>query len=213
MLRTSRFSLDVTRRCQAEGGYTLVELIVVMVLLGVILGALISGFTTAIQAETDQTARANDRESAREALERMRKDIHCASGAEAQPTLDSLGNPTGTGYTLQLAVTQSQCLGVTTGSNGVQWCSVSVGGSSTRYQVFRTTSGNCNATDATFQVDYITSFGAITGGNFWSLPACSTGRLQAVSVNLPVNQYPLTKPNETYDLADTIAMRNAPACP
>jgi len=103
--------------------------------------------------------------------------------------------------------------GVTTASNGVQWCSVSVGGSSTRYQVFRTTTGNCNATDATFQVDYITSFGSITGGNYWSLPACSTGRLQAVSVNLPVNQYPVTKPNETYDLADTIAMRNAPACP
>jgi len=213
VLRKSRFFLGVTRRCRAEAGYTPVELIVVMVVLGVILGALISGFTTAMRAETDQTARANNRESAREALERMRKDIHCSSGAEAQPTLDSLGNPTGTGYTLQLAVTQSQCLGVTTASNGVQWCSVSVGGSTTRYQVFRTTTGTCNATDATFQVDYITNFGSITGGNFWSLPACSTGRLQAVSVSLPVNQYPVTKPNETYDLADTIAMRNAPACP
>jgi hypothetical protein len=30
---------------------------------------------------------------------------------------------------------------------------------------------------------------------------------------MPVNQYPVTQPNETYDLADTIAMRNAPACP
>ena len=213
MLRRSRFSLGVARRCQAEAGYTLVELIVVMALLGIILGALVGGFTTAIRAETDQTVRANDRESAREVLERMRKDIHCASGAAAQPTLDSLGNPTGTGYTLQLAVTQSQCLGVTTGSNGVQWCSVSVGGSTTRYQVFRTTTGTCNAASATFQVDYVTNFGAITGGNFWSLPACSTGRLQAVSVNMPVNQYPVTQPNETYDLADTIAMRNAPACP
>ena len=213
MLRKRRFSLDVTRYGPAEAGYTLVELIVVMALLGIILGALVNGFATAIRAETEQTARANDRESAREALERMRKDIHCASGAEAQPTLDSLGNPTGTGYTLQLAVTQSQCLGVTTASNGVQWCSVSVGGSTTRYEVFRTTTGTCNATDATFQVDYVTNFGAITGGNLWSLPACSTGRLQAVSVSLPVNQNPVTQPSETYDLADTIAMRNAPACP
>jgi type II secretory pathway pseudopilin PulG len=213
VLRRNRFFLDVTRRCRVDAGSTLVELIVVMALLGIILAALIGGFTTAIRAETEQTARANDRESAREAFERMRKDIHCASGAEAQPTLDSLGNPTGTGYTLQLSVTQSQCLGVTTASNGVQWCSVLVGGSSTRYQVFRTTSGNCNATDALFQVDYITNFGSITGGNLWSLPPCSTGRLQAVSVNMPVNQNPVTQPQETYDLADTIAMRNAPACP
>ena len=66
-----------------------------MALLAVVLAALVGGFTTAIRAEVDQTARANDRESAREALERMRKDIHCASGAEAQPTLDALGNPRG----------------------------------------------------------------------------------------------------------------------
>jgi type II secretory pathway pseudopilin PulG len=203
----------VTRCGPAEDGSTLVELIIVMALLAIVLAALVGGFTTAIRAEVSQTARANDRESAREALERMRKDIHCASGAEAQPTLDALGNPTGTGYTLQLSVTQGQCLGVTNASNGVQWCSVSVGGSTTRYQVFRTTSGNCNASDALFQVDYVTSYGAITGGNFWSLPACSTGRLQAVSVSLPVNQNPVKQPGETYDLADTIAMRNAPACP
>ena len=128
VLPKRRISLDFSRCGPAESGSTLVELIVVMALLAVILAALVGGFTTAIRAEVDQTARANDRESAREALERMRKDIHCASGAADQPTLDALGNPTGTGYTLQLAVTQSQCLGVTTASNGVQWCSVSVGG-------------------------------------------------------------------------------------
>ena len=213
MLRKPRLVLDVTRRFSAQAGYTLIELLVVMTLLGVIMGALASGFTSATRTMTDQTARANDRESAREALERMRTDIHCASGAEAQPTLDSFGNPTGTGYTLQLAVTQGQCTGVTNLSNGVQWCSASVGGSSTRYAIYRTTSGNCGPSDALFQVDYITNLGSITGGNFWSLPPCSTGRLQAVTVNMPVNQTPVTRPDATYDLVDTIAMRNAPGCP
>ena len=47
----------------------------------------------------------------------------------------------------------------------------------------------------------------------WSLPTCSSGRLQSVTVNMPVNQTPLTEPNATYDLTDTIAMRNAPTCP
>lgn len=196
-----------------QAGYTLIELLVVMTLLSIVMALLTSGFTTATRAETEQTARANDRESAREALERMRTDIHCASAAEAQPTLDALGNPTGTGYTLQLSVTQNQCLGVTNLSNGVQWCSVSVGGSTVRYAIYRTTSGNCGPADALFQVDYITSYGSITGGNFWSLPVCSTGRLQSVTVNMPVNQTPVTEPTATYDLVDTIAMRNALACP
>ncbi|HZO34162.1 MAG TPA: type II secretion system protein [Gaiellaceae bacterium] len=213
MLRSPRLVLAVTRRLSAQAGYTLVELLVVMALLGVVMGALADGFASASKTETDEVARADDQESAREVLERMRTDIHCASGAEAQPTLDSLGNPTGTGYTLQLSVTQNQCAGVTTGSNGVQWCSVSVGGSTTRYAVYRTTSGNCGPADALFEVDYITSYGSITGGNFWSLPSCSTGRLQAVTVNLPVNRTPVTRPDATYDLTDTIAMRNAPACP
>jgi prepilin-type N-terminal cleavage/methylation domain-containing protein len=205
--------VDVTRRFSAQAGYTLIELLVVMTLLALVMGSLASGFTSATRSMTDQTARANDRESAREALERMRTDIHCASGAAAQPNVDALGNPTGTGYTLQLSVTQNQCSGVTSLSNGVQWCSFSVGGSTTRYAIYRTTSGNCGPADALFQVDYITNLGSITGGNYWSLPACSSGRLQAVAVNMPVNQTPVTRPGATYDLADTIAMRNAPGCP
>lgn len=213
MLRKPRSPLDATRALSGQAGYTLIELLVVMTLLGIVMTMLATGFTTATRAETEQTARANDRESAREAMERMRKDIHCSSGAAAQPTLDALGNPTGTGYTLQLSVTQNQCLGVTSLSNGVQWCSVSVGGSSVRYAIYRTTSGNCGPADALFQVDYITSYGSVTGGNFWSLPACTTGRLQSVAVNMPVNQTPITEPSATYDLIDTIAMRNAPTCP
>lgn len=212
MLRKPRLALHVTRRLSAQAGYTLIELVVVMAVLGIVMGALADGFASASKTETDQVARADDQQAARQVLERMRTDIHCASGAEAQATLDALGNPTGTGYTLQLSVTQNQCPGVTTGSNGVQWCSVSVGGSTTRYAVYRTTSGNCGPADALFEVDYITSYGAITGGNFWSLPACSTGRLQAVTVNLPVNRTPVSRPDATYDLTDTIAMRNAPAC-
>ena len=146
-------------------------------------------------------------------LERLRKDIHCASGAEAQPTLDAFGNPTGTGYTLQLSVTQNQCLGVTNQSNGVQWCSVSVGGSPTRYAVYRTISGDCSAVDAVFEVDYLTNTTGVTGGNFWSLPTCSSGRLQTVAVTLPVNRDAQNHPGRTYVLSDSIAMRNAPACP
>jgi prepilin-type N-terminal cleavage/methylation domain-containing protein len=205
--------LEARRRVSAEAGYTLLEMLIVMALLAIVMAALATGFVSATRAEADQISRANNQESAREVLERMRRDIHCANAAQAQPTLDSLGNPTGTGYTLQLSVGQNQCPGVTNLSNGVQWCTVSVGGSTTRYQVFRTISGTCNAATALFEVDYITSTAAVTGGNIWSVTPCSSGRLQAVTVNMPVNENPVTKPGETYDLMDSIAMRNAQACP
>src|SRR4051794_32877142 len=195
MLRKSHLPSRLTRPLSSGAGYTLIEVIVVMVLLGVIMGALVDGFASASSAQADQSARATDQETARAVLQRMRKDIHCASSAEAQPTLDAFGNPTGTGYTLQLSVSQGQCLGVTDQSNGVQWCSVSVGGSSVRYAIYRTISGNCSATDAVFEVDYVTNYGSVTAGNFWSLPACSTGRLQSVAVAMPVNQNPVTRPN------------------
>ena len=208
-----RLFLGHLRASTAQNGYTLVEVLVVMTLLGVVMGALADGFASASKTEADQTARASNQETAREVLQRMRKDIHCASGAKAQPTLDALGVPTGTGYTLQLSVSQGQCLGVTNESNGVQWCSSSVGGSSTRYAVYRTISGDCSAADALFEVDHVTNYGAITGGNIWSLAPCSSGRLQAVTVNMPVNEQPVTQPARTYDLTDTVAMRNAPACP
>ena len=85
-------------RFSAQAGYTLIELLVVMTLLGLIMGALASGFTSATRTMTYQTRPSERPRVGPERLsERMRTDIHCASGAEAQPTLDALGNPTGTG--------------------------------------------------------------------------------------------------------------------
>ena len=69
------------RRAFGQAGYTLIETLVVMTILVVVIGALADGFTSASKTQTDQTARADDQESARQALDRLRKDIHCASAA------------------------------------------------------------------------------------------------------------------------------------
>jgi prepilin-type N-terminal cleavage/methylation domain-containing protein len=182
----------------SESGYTLPELLVVMVILLIVLGALTSGFVSAQNAEMDSVARADDQQAARQTLERMRKDIHCASGATVQQTSG--------GYVLNLTETANICAGVTTSSSGVQWCSVSVGGSTTRYAIYRTITGSCDASDAVFQVDYITN------AQVWSLPACTTGQLPTVAINMPVNRDIATIPGQTYELSDTIALRNANAC-
>jgi type II secretory pathway pseudopilin PulG len=179
------------------------ETLVVMTLLLIVIGALADGFTSATKTETDQTARADDQEAARQALDRLRKDIHCASAASVTP------NSSG-GQTLNLTVNPGYCVAVTTGgqagvnlSDGVQWCTIPIGTSGTRFGLYRTIVHACDAADAVFQVDHVTQ------ANVWT-PACgpNDSHLQAVAIDLPVNRDAATRPGRTYELTDSISLRN-----
>jgi prepilin-type N-terminal cleavage/methylation domain-containing protein len=199
----NRLKLRLLRRIKEERGYTLVELLIVMLILGIILAALTDSFASATKAEVDQTNRATDQQSARQALDRMRLDIHCASSAIGPVvTLDAGGNPNG--YKIQFNETGGQCLGVAP-STAVQWCTLSLGTS--RYGLYRENDGNCDGLGSTFLVDYLTT------ANPWNVPACSTGRYPTVQVDLNVNRDPIKRPGRTYELKDAIAERNALICP
>lgn len=177
-----------------QAGYTLIETLVVLSLLVVVIGAIADGFVSASHAEVDQTSRASDQQNARQALERLRRDIHCASSAIVVPGVNS--------SKLLLSVNPGQCLGVSSGSDGVQWCTASVNGSTTRYALYRTVVTACDSADAVFQVDYLTS------PDIWT-KACSTDHLAGVTVSMPVNRDPVKRPGRTYTAADTISLRNA----
>ena len=104
-----------------QGGFTLVELLVVMVILLTVLAALTGSYVSATVAQVDQTRRFDAQENARQALDRMRKDIHCGHGV-TDPYLNESG-----GYTLVLTETNvsgtAECPGlVQTNSSAVQWC-------------------------------------------------------------------------------------------
>jgi hypothetical protein len=130
----------------------------------------------------------------------MRRDIHCANAASIQKTTDGGGNVTAS--KLLLSVNPGQCLGVTSGTDGVEWCTSSVGGSTTRYALYRTVVTSCDAADAVFQVDYLTS------PDIWS-NACSTDLLAGITVKMPVNRDPVNRPKRKYTASDTISLRNA----
>jgi prepilin-type N-terminal cleavage/methylation domain-containing protein len=196
------------RRALGQAGYTLMETLVVMTILVIVIGAIADGFTSASKTETDQTARADDQEAARQALDRLRRDIHCASAATVAAT-DPL-NPQ-KGYTLNLTVGPTQCLAVTAGtgagvggtSDGVQWCTVWINNSTTRYALYRTIVHSCDAADAVFQVDHVTRadvWGFVCGDN--------DSHLESVSIDLPVNRDIANRPGRTYELTDKIALRN-----
>src|SRR5438067_11410283 len=92
MTRRLRNALETARQ---EHGYTLVELLIVMLIMLVVIGALVDGFASASKAEVDQSNRAGDQQSARQALALMRLDIHCALSAQTPTAIvDGFGNTT-----------------------------------------------------------------------------------------------------------------------
>ena len=69
------------RRLGRERGYSLVEMLIVMSILGVVMGSLTTVFVQASNAEFDMNARFQAQLTGRLALDKMRREVHCASVA------------------------------------------------------------------------------------------------------------------------------------
>jgi prepilin-type N-terminal cleavage/methylation domain-containing protein len=81
-----------------ERGYSLIELLQVMIILGVVMGALTTLFVRASNAELDMNRRFQAQQQARVAVDRMRREIHCSSGI----------SPTGASGTISVTI-PGQC--------------------------------------------------------------------------------------------------------
>src|SRR5690348_16579216 len=145
-------------RLAGERGYTLIEVLVVIAVLLFVIGALVDVFSSASKAEVDQSRRAGDQQAARQAMDRMRKDIHCATNATVSQVLDGAGNPTNA-WLLDLPIPVGCLVDLPAGASGVQWCTAPIGASSIRYGLYRTfntpANTSCDAANAEFQVDYL----------------------------------------------------------
>jgi prepilin-type N-terminal cleavage/methylation domain-containing protein len=193
-------------RPAAEHGFTLIEMLVVMAVMLVILASLTAAYVSAQTAQVDQTRRFDAQENARQALDRMRKDIHCAHGVTDPYANDS------NGFTIVMTETntagQEECPNlVQTNSSGVQWCTIPVGGATDRYKLYRENDPDqqCDGQDATFMTDYLTR------GDIWASPTCISSQYPTVEVTMPVDVDPTKKPG-SYELSDQIALRNADIC-
>ena len=191
-----------------EDGFTLVECLAVILLMGILLGPLVGSFVSVMSAQARQGNVVMAQENARLALERMRKDIHCAHSVGV-PASNSSG-----GTTLVLNETNTsgtaECPGLLAqNSSSVQWCTVPVTGFSNRYQLFREDDPDtsCNGSQSTFEVDYLSQ------PSIWSTPACTGGQYPTVSVNFALDVATLSTTEGSYNLDDQIALRNATPCP
>jgi prepilin-type N-terminal cleavage/methylation domain-containing protein len=182
------------RRLRREAGYTLIEMLTVLVIMSVVTASLTTLFVQASNAESDMNNRFQAQLTARLALDKMRREVHCASVA----------TPTGVSSSVTLTV-PSYCK---TGGGSVTWCTRSV--STNRYALYRVAGSTC--TGGVMWADYLTpSSGAAACSGalcvFNYVPQ-SLSSLATLKVDLPVNLKP-SKTVELYELADDIVLRNS----
>jgi prepilin-type N-terminal cleavage/methylation domain-containing protein len=181
-----------------EQGYSLIELLVTMVILSIVLASLTTVFLSGTSAEASLNRRFQAQQSARMGLDRIRTDIHCATGAQAQ-TINTFPG-------VKLAV--GNCYAATP---TISWCAVLVTASPVRYALYRSpTTGatTCTSSDAArlLIADYLTTSNAFTTATIQQFT------LQRVGVDFKVSVNATSSTTDVYELTDSIVARNAPRC-
>jgi prepilin-type N-terminal cleavage/methylation domain-containing protein len=197
-MRLRRYAAAAGRRLAAEGGYSLSELMVVLVIIGIVLGALTQLFVSASTAQVDMTRRFEAQQDMRLALDQLRREIHCAKAVAGSPPTSSIVITLG-----------SYCPSNSTGAEvQITWCTKDKNGNAppgagAPYSLWRHSGSACTGTGRK-EADYLTIHQVFTA---YIAPASAT--LGKLSVELPVD----VKPNDAkqrYVLKDDIVLRNTP---
>jgi len=171
------------RHLRGEAGFSLTEMITVMAILGIVLSALAGMFHAGVRAEVRASSEFKAQQNARLALDRLRRELHCASAISA-----TNGVPVNT-VTVTLPA-------VCTGSDTtVTYATATV--ASGNWKLTRTG----DSTGATDVADYLTTSTPFT----YYAPA--SGTLGRLSVDIPVNVNP-TDTSTEWRLQDDIVLRN-----
>ena len=179
----------VFRRLRSRGGYTLIELVVVLSIFMIIVTALTQLFTSGARAELDMNRRFQAQQQARLALDRMRRELHCADSIT--PGTDADGDGNVASITVSLP---SQCPSAKGVATTVVYDTISAG--TNRWKVRRTQSG------ATIPIaDYLTNDDVFK----YTAPSSATRGL--LHVDFPVNIYP-NEGWKQWRLVDDIVLRN-----
>ena len=174
----------LVRRWSCGRGYTLIETLTVMAILSTVLTGLTTLFAAGSKSELEQTRRFEAQLNARLGLDKLRREIHCASAV----------TPTGPATAVTLTL-PAQCSG---GGGTITWCAL---GSASRYGLHRSSAGACDVSDPKY-VDYLTS------NAVFDYVAQTTSSLAKLKVSLPVDVTPANSVG-AYKLEDAIALRNS----
>ena len=186
--------LRLLRALRGERGYSLIEMLIVLSIMSVVMGALTTVFVQASNSELDMNNRFQAQQESRLALDKMRREVHCGSVA----------TPAGSSSSVTLTL-PAYCK---TGSGSITWCTRNV--STNRYALYRVVGATCSG--GVKWADYLvpTSSAAVCSGTLciFTYQAQSTSSLAKLHVDFPVNVKP-SKSVELYELADDIVLRNS----
>jgi prepilin-type N-terminal cleavage/methylation domain-containing protein len=169
-------------RLSPESGYSLIELLTVMAIMGLVIGGITTLFVQGSNAQIDMNRRFVAQQEVRVAIDKLRRDAHCSIKAS---------KPTSTTYVLFSDPCQS--------GGVVSWCTVQVGSTGV-YKLYRSTTSTCDATSIMYAENLIT-------GTVFTYVQQNTDHLASLKVDLSSNVKP-TMTRETYELADTVVLRN-----
>jgi prepilin-type N-terminal cleavage/methylation domain-containing protein len=195
------FVHKLRRRLASEGGYTLVEMVTVMAMMGVVMGGITSLFVSGINAEADQNNRFQAQLNARLSLDKIRREVHCANSVTLSGTVVTLN-----GVSWYPTMTENPSAW---GGTQYTWCTASI--SSTQYRLFRQSGTTCSSSTGTRYADYIVdkrADGTTVNGAIFAYTPQSAASLAKLTVDIPINRKP-TLTAETYELKDDIVLRNS----
>ena len=184
--------MSLARRVRGEEqGFSLIEMLTVMIIMSVVLTGLTTLFVQGSNAELDMNRRFEAQQDSRVALDKIRREIHCAQGAATTPASGEAPS-----ITLDLP---GQCpTAVGAAQTSVTWCSVLV--STGRYKLYRKVGVTCNATGVRW-ADHLTQ------ANLFQYQAASSDSLAKVRVSFPVD-VKSGDATPAYRLCDQIVLRN-----
>jgi prepilin-type N-terminal cleavage/methylation domain-containing protein len=162
-----------------ERGFTMIELLVTMVLMGIVMAGIVNMFVSGTRAGADANSRLTSQQNVRLAVGRLEFEGRCAT------TASIVSSGAGVAFSIPDWCTHA--------SGNVTWC-VS-GGTLTRYA--------SNACSGTGQV-FVTN---VTSPTPFTIPTTASGDLPELDIAITVN--PGTTAATSATLTDTITLRNA----
>jgi prepilin-type N-terminal cleavage/methylation domain-containing protein len=172
-------------RVRGEAGYNLVEMLTVMIIMSIVFAGITTVFVAGSKAQAEQDRRFQAQVTTRLALDKIRRDIHCANDVTPFST-------------------SSVTLKISTACGGdVSWCTAAVSGYSNRYALYRQTGTTCAAGTGVKLADYLTSADAFPA--FAHATGCLC--LASLQVDFPVSVKGTAV--GAYELTDTIFLRNS----
>jgi prepilin-type N-terminal cleavage/methylation domain-containing protein len=207
-------------RLRDEGGFSLIEMIVVVTILGMVLGGITAVFISGSRAQIDVNDRFQAQETARLGLAAIRQDVSSACAAYVKPAT----TPANSQLTLSIPITNvatnpdtppdpaSQCgTANVTNLTKVFWCVVTSPTNSAKYALYRSSTSCTTSSTSKLVADNLVNTLSGFAGFFVSgastTVAIPPGQTQTVDVDVPVSLKVGTF-GKPYDLKERLALSN-----